>query len=102
MKIHTICGLDYDSNVFVIPGKIPTVIDSGTGMHSNYVLDRIKEIIDPSSSLDSTSATSQKYHSAALAGAVKMKIIANNANPITITFFSFMILILLLFVSYEF
>jgi glyoxylase-like metal-dependent hydrolase (beta-lactamase superfamily II) len=47
MKIHCIYGLDYDSNVYVIDGKKPTIIDTGTGLHQKYLEDKIKEIIDP-------------------------------------------------------
>jgi len=47
MKIHCIYGISYDSNIFVIVGDNSTIIDCGTGLHSTYVEDKIKEIINP-------------------------------------------------------
>jgi glyoxylase-like metal-dependent hydrolase (beta-lactamase superfamily II) len=47
MKIHCIYGIDYDSNVYVINGEIPTVIDTGTGLHQEYVSENIKKHVDP-------------------------------------------------------
>ena len=48
MKIHCIYGISYDSNIYVVIGEKPTIIDCGTGLHSEYVESRIKEIINPS------------------------------------------------------
>jgi glyoxylase-like metal-dependent hydrolase (beta-lactamase superfamily II) len=45
MRIHCIYGVDYDSNIFVTTGENATIIDCGTGLHSNYVIEKIKEII---------------------------------------------------------
>ena len=45
MDIHTIPGVDYDSNVYVIMGKIPTIIDTGTGFHSGIILESIQKYI---------------------------------------------------------
>lgn len=47
MKIKCIYGIDYDSNIYVIDGKKPSIIDTGTGIHTKRVLDEIKEFIDP-------------------------------------------------------
>lgn len=47
MAFYHIYGISYDSNIYVITGEKPTIIDCGTGLHSNYVEDKIKEIIDP-------------------------------------------------------
>lgn len=49
MDVYTIPGHQYDSNIFVIPGKKPTVIDTGTGMYAPQMMNRIKEMIDPTS-----------------------------------------------------
>ena len=47
MKIYCIYGIDYDSNVYIIPGKNPTIIDCGTGLHQTYLEEKIKALIDP-------------------------------------------------------
>ena len=47
MKVYYIYGVEYDSNVYLILGKNPTIIDCGTGLHSQYVTDKIKEFINP-------------------------------------------------------
>jgi hydroxyacylglutathione hydrolase len=47
MTIHLINGYNYDSNIFVITGKIPTIIDTGTGLYHNQVARSIQAIIDP-------------------------------------------------------
>jgi glyoxylase-like metal-dependent hydrolase (beta-lactamase superfamily II) len=46
MDIFTIPGLDYDSNVYVIVGEIPTIIDTGTGFHSHMIIEAIKKKIN--------------------------------------------------------
>jgi hydroxyacylglutathione hydrolase len=45
MAIVTIPGRDYDSNVYVIPGKTPSIIDTGTGFHSPELLEIIQETL---------------------------------------------------------
>ncbi|MEA2055997.1 MAG: MBL fold metallo-hydrolase [Candidatus Thermoplasmatota archaeon] len=47
MRITCICGCNYDSNIYVVLGKIPTIIDSGTGQHSADVEEGIKKILNP-------------------------------------------------------
>jgi glyoxylase-like metal-dependent hydrolase (beta-lactamase superfamily II) len=47
MKVQYIYGIEYDSNIYVISGKNPTIIDCGTGLHNQYVTDKIKEYINP-------------------------------------------------------
>jgi glyoxylase-like metal-dependent hydrolase (beta-lactamase superfamily II) len=42
MHIYVITGMDYDSNIYVVTGKVPTIIDIGTGFHSNTVLRTIQ------------------------------------------------------------
>ncbi len=46
MKITKIYGLNYDSNIYVIDGKKPSIIDTGTGMHHKQVISKISEIIN--------------------------------------------------------
>lgn len=46
MKIKCIYGYNYDSNIYVIDGKIPTIIDCGTGLNLEYVTKGIKKIIN--------------------------------------------------------
>ena len=46
MDIFTVPGRNYDSNIFVIIGKIPSVIDTGTGFNSRDVLENIKKFVD--------------------------------------------------------
>lgn len=47
MKIHCIYGRNSDSNIYVVLGKNPTVIDCGTGLHNEEVVRVIKKIGDP-------------------------------------------------------
>jgi hydroxyacylglutathione hydrolase len=47
MKIYCIYGIDYDSNIYLIDGEKPTIVDCGTGLNNSQVIDKIKEIIDP-------------------------------------------------------
>ncbi len=46
MGIFTVSGRNYDSNIFVIIGKIPSVIDTGTGFNSGEVIEIIKKFTD--------------------------------------------------------
>ena len=48
MDILKITGIDYDSNVYLIRGGTEShVIDTGTGLHSDYIMGRICQAIDP-------------------------------------------------------
>ncbi len=47
MEIHPIFGRDYDSNIYIIPGRVPTVIDTGTGFHSREVLQAVEKVANP-------------------------------------------------------
>jgi len=47
MKINCISGIQYDSNIYIIDGEIPTIIDCGTGLNQKYVDDKIKQTINP-------------------------------------------------------
>lgn len=45
MDILTIPGINYDSNIYVIIGEIPTVIDTGTGFYSERIIETIQKRI---------------------------------------------------------
>ena len=45
MKIYTIYGRNYDSNVFLVTGENITVIDAGTGLFGDYMIKEIKRIL---------------------------------------------------------
>jgi len=47
MQIHCIYGHDFDSNIYIILGENPTIIDCGTGLYDNEVVGSLKKIIDP-------------------------------------------------------
>ncbi|MCJ2534379.1 MAG: MBL fold metallo-hydrolase [Candidatus Thermoplasmatota archaeon] len=47
MDIFTISGRNYDSNVYVIIGNTPTVIDTGTGLYNKEIMEAIKKFTDP-------------------------------------------------------
>jgi hydroxyacylglutathione hydrolase len=46
MDIFTIPGTDYDSNVYIIGGENPTIIDTGTGFHSRTIINAIQKKIN--------------------------------------------------------
>ncbi len=46
MDILTIPSQDYDSNIYVIIGETPTIIDTGTGFHSHMIIEAIKKKIN--------------------------------------------------------
>ena len=47
MPVFSISGIEFDSNIYIINGKVPTIIDTGTGFHSKEIISRIQKIIDP-------------------------------------------------------
>jgi len=47
MDIFTINGREYDSNIYVITGENPTIIDAGTGFHTKAIQTMIKTYVDP-------------------------------------------------------
>lgn len=51
MDIVTISGRNYDSNIYLINGKHPTIIDTGTGIFSKDIIKKIEEYF-PVDSLD--------------------------------------------------
>lgn len=46
MNINTIYGLNYDSNIYIIDGEKPSIIDTGTGLHHKRVISEISRFID--------------------------------------------------------
>jgi hydroxyacylglutathione hydrolase len=46
-RIYTILGIQYDSNIYILPGKQPTIVDTGTGLYTDIVSKQIHTIIDP-------------------------------------------------------
>lgn len=46
MKIEGVYGYNFDSNIYIVDGKIPTIIDCGTGLYHYEVIEKIKKIID--------------------------------------------------------
>ena len=47
MEIHCIYGFNYDSNIYVILGEKPTIVDCGTGLYNGEVVNSLKKIINP-------------------------------------------------------
>ena len=45
MKIHYVHGQGYDSNIYIITGKVQTIIDTGTGLNDGFIKRKIEEII---------------------------------------------------------
>ena len=46
MELKCIYGINYDSNIYVINGEKPSIIDTGTGLHHKRVINEIKKYID--------------------------------------------------------
>ena len=46
MDIFTIPGKDYDSNVFIVNGKVPTMIDTGTGFYSKEIIETVQKFLN--------------------------------------------------------
>lgn len=47
MEIKLIPGRGFDSNVYLIMGEFPTIIDTGMGLNHNYILNEIKKHLNP-------------------------------------------------------
>jgi len=45
MDVFTIPGRDYDSNVYLVTGKVSTIIDTGTGFYSKKIIEKIQEVV---------------------------------------------------------
>lgn len=46
-QIFKIVGMGMDSNVYIIEGENPAIVDTGTGFHSGYIIGKLKESIEP-------------------------------------------------------
>ncbi len=44
MKVHYIAGVGYDSNVYLLEGDDPIVVDTGTGMFADTTLEEMSKI----------------------------------------------------------
>lgn len=49
MNIYSIEGIEYDSNIYVLPGEKPAIIDTGTDLNPDYIIENIKKYVDPTS-----------------------------------------------------
>ena len=47
MQIHCIHGHNFDSNIYIILGENPTIVDCGTGLYNGEVVRSLKKIIEP-------------------------------------------------------
>jgi hydroxyacylglutathione hydrolase len=47
MKVHYIAGVGYDSNVYLLEGDDPIVVDTGTGMFADTTLEEISKVVPP-------------------------------------------------------
>lgn len=47
MKIHCIYGCSYDSNIYIVVGENPTIVDCGTGSYHTKVAREITNLVDP-------------------------------------------------------
>lgn len=47
MQVYVITGMEYDSNIYLVTGKVPTIIDTGTGFHSRTVLQKLQLYLQP-------------------------------------------------------
>jgi len=45
MKVHHIAGAGYDSNVYLLEGDDPIVVDTGTGMFADTTLEEMSKIV---------------------------------------------------------
>lgn len=45
MDVLIILGRDYDSNVYLVTGNVPSIIDTGTGFYSKRIIEKIQEVI---------------------------------------------------------
>jgi hydroxyacylglutathione hydrolase len=47
MQLYVITGMEYDSNIYLVTGNVPTIIDTGTGFHSRTVLQKLQLYLQP-------------------------------------------------------
>lgn len=44
MPVHAVFGVGYDSNIFLVTGENPVLVDAGTGMHSRKVIENLSKV----------------------------------------------------------
>src|SRR5512137_2574097 len=44
MKVHCVSGIGLDSNVYIIEAKKTAIVDSGTGLYTKAVLDKVRSL----------------------------------------------------------
>jgi len=44
MPVHAIFGVGHDSNIFLVTGENPVLVDAGTGMHTRKVIDNLTRV----------------------------------------------------------
>ncbi|MFP4169842.1 MAG: MBL fold metallo-hydrolase [Methanomassiliicoccales archaeon] len=47
MSVHYIAGKGFDSNVYLVDGEDPFLVDTGTGRNHRFVLESLEKITDP-------------------------------------------------------
>ncbi|MBC7107829.1 MAG: MBL fold metallo-hydrolase [Methanomassiliicoccales archaeon] len=47
MSVHCLPGVGLDSNIYVVTGNDPFIVDTGTGIHIRQVIDQISRVISP-------------------------------------------------------
>jgi len=47
MSVHFIAGRGYDSNIYLVDGEDPLIVDTGTGANTEAILHRLAELTDP-------------------------------------------------------
>ena len=45
MKVHYLAGVGYDSNVYLLEDEDPIVVDTGTGMYAETILEELSRIV---------------------------------------------------------
>jgi len=43
LNVHQVCGIGYDSNVYLLETEKPILIDTGTGVHNNDTIEKLKQ-----------------------------------------------------------
>ena len=47
MKVHYIAGVGYESNVYLLEGEDPIIVDTGGGMFADTTLEEVSKILPP-------------------------------------------------------
>src|SRR4030042_1499591 len=45
MKVHSIAGVAYDSNVYLLEDEDPIIVDTGTGMYADTALEEVSRFV---------------------------------------------------------